>query len=257
MSQALTEPHSTKPIEDAVGWGLETDAETLIALSTDNHLREPRDARALRARAVPRARDPRRRGPDQPASTRRGARRGDGRVARDDGGRGHFPHARDPVKVNLLVRDFVKPAPPAAPLGARQVAPQARPLRLLPDRPRPRPAGRRDRRRAAEAPPRPRDRLARAASRHRRPRGAWRADPPGQRVPRQRVHAHRERVGRARPPLLPGDPPDGRDPARELHGLPRPRPRGAVRPLDRGRGVGARLLPPRESRAEAHAATSG
>src|SRR6266536_4379018 len=31
FSQALTERHSTKPIEDCVGWGLETDPETLVA----------------------------------------------------------------------------------------------------------------------------------------------------------------------------------------------------------------------------------
>src|ERR671924_1295424 len=31
MSKIFTEPHSTKPIEDSVGWALETDAETLIA----------------------------------------------------------------------------------------------------------------------------------------------------------------------------------------------------------------------------------
>ena len=31
FSQSLTEPHSTKQREDAVGWGLETDAETLVA----------------------------------------------------------------------------------------------------------------------------------------------------------------------------------------------------------------------------------
>ena len=30
MSQVFTEPHSTKPWEDGVGWGLETDAETLL-----------------------------------------------------------------------------------------------------------------------------------------------------------------------------------------------------------------------------------
>ena len=82
-------------------------------------------------------------------------------------------------------------------------------------------------------------------------RGARRAHPPGERAPRERVAPHRERVGRARPALLPGDPPDGRDPARQLHGLPRPRPRGALRPLDRRRGLGARLLPAREPRAEA------
>ena len=31
FSQMFTEPHSTKPIEDCVGWGLETTAETLVA----------------------------------------------------------------------------------------------------------------------------------------------------------------------------------------------------------------------------------
>ncbi len=30
MSRMFTEPHSTKPIEDAVGWGLDTAAETLV-----------------------------------------------------------------------------------------------------------------------------------------------------------------------------------------------------------------------------------
>ena len=59
---------------------------------------------------------------------------------------GHIPHARDPVKVNLLLRDFVAPPAARATLGARQVAPQARALHLLADRPRPRPARRRDRR---------------------------------------------------------------------------------------------------------------
>jgi pimeloyl-ACP methyl ester carboxylesterase len=39
FSRCFTEPHSTKPIEDAVGWGLETDPETLIAtqLGPRNH----------------------------------------------------------------------------------------------------------------------------------------------------------------------------------------------------------------------------
>ena len=43
---------------------------------------------------------------------------------------------------------------------------------------------------------------------------------------------------------------DGRDPAGQLHGLPRPRARRALRPVDRRRGLGARLLPAREPRAE-------
>jgi hypothetical protein len=30
MTEMFTEPHSTKQIEDAVGWGLETDPETIL-----------------------------------------------------------------------------------------------------------------------------------------------------------------------------------------------------------------------------------
>ena len=248
----FNEPHSTKPIEDCVGWGLETTAETLVA--TQRGILDEATIRDLCARV----RCPVLviQGTDDAIT---GAGRGIGLAAETGGelvlldGSGHGPHVRDPVKVNLLLRDFIAPAPPPRTWVRGRCTAEAGALRLLPDRPRPRPARRGHRRRTAEAPPRPRDRLARAASRHRRARGARRADPPGQRVPRQRVHAHRERVGRARPALLPGDPADGRDPAGELHGLPRPRPRGAVRPLDRGRGVGARLLPPREPRAEAHA----
>ena len=30
FAETFTEPHSTKQIEDGVGWGLETDAETIV-----------------------------------------------------------------------------------------------------------------------------------------------------------------------------------------------------------------------------------
>ena len=120
-------------------------------------------------------------------------------------GSGHGPHVRDPVKVNLLLRDFVGPL--RAP--ARWVRGKSRRKRALYVSS---PIGlghaRRDvaiARRAAKAAPRPRDRLAGAAPGHGRARGARRADPPRQRSTRQRVAPHRERVGRARPALLPGD----------------------------------------------------
>src|SRR4029450_11201752 len=51
---------------------------------------------------------------------------------------------------------------------------------------------------------------------------------PASTFPGERAGPYRERVRRARPALLPGDPANGRDPPRELHGLPRP---GARRPL--------------------------
>jgi pimeloyl-ACP methyl ester carboxylesterase len=112
MAKMFTEPHSTKPIEDTVGWGLETDAETLVATQDGPGL-TPEKSRALCARV---------RCPvlvihgeaDAISSYTRGAA-----FAEQTGGElvvlegsGHAPHVRDPVKVNLLLRNFVKPAPP-------------------------------------------------------------------------------------------------------------------------------------------------
>jgi pimeloyl-ACP methyl ester carboxylesterase/predicted glycosyltransferase len=111
ISRIFTEPHSTKPIEDAVGWALETTGETLVL--TYNTL-EQDEAREL-ARRV--------RCPvlvihgDEDALT--SVTRGEALAEHTAGllvvleGSGHAPHVRDPVKVNLLLCDFV--APPAAP----------------------------------------------------------------------------------------------------------------------------------------------
>ena len=53
--RCFTEPHSTKQIEDCVGWGLETDAETLIATQlAPTPLDEAGDPRALRAASAAR-----------------------------------------------------------------------------------------------------------------------------------------------------------------------------------------------------------
>src|SRR6266508_2913277 len=111
MSRMFTEPHSTKPIEDTVGWGLDTTGETLVL--TDGGL-EPDEAREL-ARRV--------RCPvlvihgerDAISSMTRGARLASltaGNLVMLEGS-GHAPHVRDPVKVNLLLRDFIVPAKPA------------------------------------------------------------------------------------------------------------------------------------------------
>ncbi len=118
ISQALNEPHSTKPIEDAIGWALETDGETLLAASTSSSLSE--DAiRDLCERV------------SCPVLVIHGSEdaisphaRGEALAEATSGalvtmaGSGHFPHIRDPVKVNLLLRDFVEP-PPTAPRWVR------------------------------------------------------------------------------------------------------------------------------------------
>jgi pimeloyl-ACP methyl ester carboxylesterase len=111
MSQCLTEPHSTKPTEDAIGWGLETDGQTLLTLSSSAALTED-VVQGLCARVrcpvlvIHGSQDaisPHRRGVALAEAT------GGTLVTME--GSGHFPLARDPVKVNLLLRDFIKPAP--------------------------------------------------------------------------------------------------------------------------------------------------
>jgi pimeloyl-ACP methyl ester carboxylesterase len=112
MSRMFTEPHSTKPIEDGVSWGLETTPGTL-ALTYLAPFMEPEEARELAGRVrcpvlVIHGEE------DGHSSVTRGIA-----LAEDTGGRlvllegsFHAPHVRDPVKVNLLLRDFIKPAPP-------------------------------------------------------------------------------------------------------------------------------------------------
>ena len=113
FSQCFTEPHSTKQREDAVGWGLETDPETLVATQLAERLQDEDGVRAL----VSRIRCPVHviHGSDDAvrpwASGARLAELTDGTFTVLEGS-GHLPHARDPVKVNLLLRDFVTPAEP-------------------------------------------------------------------------------------------------------------------------------------------------
>jgi pimeloyl-ACP methyl ester carboxylesterase/predicted glycosyltransferase len=113
FSQCFTEPHSTKQREDAVGWGLETDAETLIATQLAPRLADEESVRLLVTRIdcpvlVIHGRE------DAVRPWESGARLAEltnGALTILEGS-GHLPHARDPVKVNLLLRDFIKPPPP-------------------------------------------------------------------------------------------------------------------------------------------------
>ena len=109
MSQVFTEPHSTKPHEDGVAWGLDTTAETLLL--TVPAVGEPgaADAEAI-CRQV-----------KCPVLIVHGDQ--DGIVPYDTGvalarwtggqmvtihGGGHAPTLRDPVQVNLLIRNFAE-----------------------------------------------------------------------------------------------------------------------------------------------------
>ncbi len=107
VTRGFVEPHSTKGIEDLIGWGLETDPLTLgatlgggvhntrtdlrdlaqglecpvlVMYGTKDRITPPRDARAL-------------------------ARLTGAEVEKLDRA-GHFPHARHMVRVNLALRDF-------------------------------------------------------------------------------------------------------------------------------------------------------
>ena len=127
FSQMFTEPHSTKAIEDCIGWGLETTAETLIATEIGNGLDE----------AATRELCGRLRCPVLVIQGTADAITGPGRgtaLAEATGGHlalldgsGHGPHVRDPVRTNLVLRDFIRPAVPSR----RWARGRSRPRRAL------------------------------------------------------------------------------------------------------------------------------
>jgi pimeloyl-ACP methyl ester carboxylesterase len=201
MGQCFSEPHSTKHIEDGVGFGRETTGTVLVA---DSRAALP-DADTLIARCA------RITSPvllihgdqDRVSPVRRSevlAELTGGDLVVVEGG-GHSPLARDPVTVNLLLHDFAKRLHP--PAAARRTWPRCsrRPRRVLYLSS---PIGLGHARR---------DVAIAAALRERQPDVEidWLAQHPvtrvleaaggtrasGQPVPRQRVRASRERGGRA------------------------------------------------------------
>jgi pimeloyl-ACP methyl ester carboxylesterase len=123
FSQVFTEPHSTKQREDSVGWGLETDAETLVASQLAPRLPDEASVRELAGRI------------SCPALVMHGtedavrphaAAAALAEIMRAAfvtlEGSGHCPQARDPVKVNLLLRDFVATRPRPSSAWTRAVA---------------------------------------------------------------------------------------------------------------------------------------
>ena len=126
FGQVYSEPHSTKQIEDTVGWGLDTTPATLVATGAATGLDRARSAElAAKVRCpvlVVHGTD------DRISPHGRGAA-----LAEAAGGRlltmigsGHCPHTRDPVRFNLAVRDFLEPAAPRPWTRAR-----SRPRRVL------------------------------------------------------------------------------------------------------------------------------
>jgi pimeloyl-ACP methyl ester carboxylesterase/UDP:flavonoid glycosyltransferase YjiC (YdhE family) len=109
FGRAFPEPHSTKPIEDTVGWGLETTPEVLIATARQVLTDQPTVdlCRRVACPVLVIHGDE-----DENVLHANGAA-----LAELTGGRlltmeesGHCPHVRDPVAINLALREFLLPA---------------------------------------------------------------------------------------------------------------------------------------------------
>jgi pimeloyl-ACP methyl ester carboxylesterase len=108
FSQCFTERHSTKPVEDSVGWGLETSPEVLIA---ESHPPWPDEATVCGWCAAGRCPVVVVHGDDDqisPLGRGRALAEATGGALVVLEGAGHIPLARDPVTVNLLIREFVE-----------------------------------------------------------------------------------------------------------------------------------------------------
>ena len=110
FGQVFSEPHSATQIEDCVAWGLETTPQILIATilapnrittTTVEHYTQLVSCPVLVIHGTD----------DRVVSHAVGARLADmtrGSLVTIEGG-GHAPHGRDPIKVNMLLREFIKP----------------------------------------------------------------------------------------------------------------------------------------------------
>jgi pimeloyl-ACP methyl ester carboxylesterase len=102
-----TEPHSTKQIEDTIGWALEIDGDTLTAAHLGLECCDAASTRRLaeglaRPVLVIHGTDDAVRGYAEGEALARCA----GGTLVSLAGAGHFPQARDPVRVNLLIKQF-------------------------------------------------------------------------------------------------------------------------------------------------------
>jgi pimeloyl-ACP methyl ester carboxylesterase len=135
--QALNEPHSTKQIEDCVGWGLETTAETLIdtiegmrLMGTPEQMRQQLIGLCAGSRCPVLVISGEEDAITPPEWAAELAERTNGTLVQLDGA-GHLPHARDPVQVNLLLKAFVDSIHPVAPAPRRWVRGRSRQKRAL------------------------------------------------------------------------------------------------------------------------------
>ena len=132
FEKAFTEPHSTKQIEDCVGWGKETDPGTLVDATygltacgrqSFAAVCEQVSCPVLVVHGDEDAIMPHARG-ERLAEVTGGA------LVTVEGG-GHCPHGRDPVVVNRLVRQFVDSVVPPPPRNSTWTRAMRRPRRVL------------------------------------------------------------------------------------------------------------------------------
>src|SRR6516225_5256970 len=133
MSQIATEPHSTKPYDDLVEWGMQTDADTMLCDADALHqiADEAGAVRLCRSLACPVLVI----GGDQdkivpPERARRIAELTSAELLVVTGG-GHAPHVRYPVVVNHAIRDFANGLVPRRRGQTAWPATHVRPRRAL------------------------------------------------------------------------------------------------------------------------------
>ncbi len=123
FSQVFTEPHSTRPEEDGVTWGLETTPETL-ADTRRGAIREAGRGMAALFAAVQCPCLVIQGTEDAVAGPEAGPRLAEALGSRarlvELAGSGHAPHTRNPVQVNVLIREFVTALQPSAPVMPRR-----------------------------------------------------------------------------------------------------------------------------------------
>jgi pimeloyl-ACP methyl ester carboxylesterase/predicted glycosyltransferase len=111
FNETFIEAHSTKQLEDAIGWGLQTDPETIIRGMAAEWPNEREQALRLCARVgcptlVIQGSEDAIVGPARGAAVAEAIPQA--RLITLEGC-GHAPHLRDPVRINLLLRDFIAP----------------------------------------------------------------------------------------------------------------------------------------------------
>lgn len=131
FGQCFTEPHSTKPTEDCVGWGLETTPEVLLTEATPPWCNQEQvlawcakvRSPVLVIHGSEDAITPLSRGEALAEAT-------GGRFV-TLGGSGHIPQARDPVRVNQLLLEFAHSIKSPKPEPSRWARALQRPKRVL------------------------------------------------------------------------------------------------------------------------------